>query len=439
MAVIEYFRRTSTMSVRISESIRNTIESFFGGAAFVLVKGNTRPRTAENGDHLLVGRIAGGPDDYHFVLQRSGLPFTQTEKRVAGEIANAFHILLTNGKRDGDIVYFRTALLSSLMDVSVYRHLRFNRHRAFWSIQKLLHILKNLSYQRYEGTPATSGFIVYRAGLENFQVACSMSDCLRYDFDPPVGVSANFFGNPLAYRLVNGLGTFYACNINLQATGMVKFMNYGNRDAVDRLSHRDILSLIKRAGDGAFAAGITHASELEVITCPDTFIIWRKGVWSLFDPDVYRSFLAGHLEAREAEALITTVYSLSKLRLGTIILVSGDDVLDAGNLKKGAVAGRDLLSQLIVGFHRQKTITNLKHSGELISILSSDGLTLFNKQGKLVDAGIIINTCTTPYLVTGGGRTTAATAASLFGKVIKVSEDGPIELYERGRCVYRFG
>jgi uncharacterized membrane protein (DUF441 family) len=427
------------MSRRISESITNIIETFFGGATFTLVREDARYGAVERGTNILVRKIAAEPGNYHFVLQRNGLPFTETEKRFADEVADAFSIFFASGQKEGDIVYFRTALLSSLMDVAIYRHLRSDRHRAFWSIQKLLQILKNVSYQRYEGTPATSGFIVYRNQLEKFQVACSMSDCLRYDFDPRIGISANFFRNPLAYRLVNGLGTFYACNINLQATGMVKFMNYGNRDAVDRLSHRDTLSLVKRAGDGAFAAGISHASELEVITCPDTMLVWRKGVWSLFDPDIYRSFLAGHLDAREMESLITTVYSLSKLRLGTIILVAGADVLDEGDLRKGAVGGKDQLSQLIVSFHREKTVSNLKHSGELISLLSSDGMTVFDKDGKLVDAGIIINTCTTPGLVTGGGRTTAATAASFFGKVIKVSEDGPIELYERGKCIYRFG
>ena len=39
----------------------------------------------------------------------------------------------------------------------------------------------------------------------------------------------------------------------------------------------------------------------------------------------------------------------------------------------------------------------------------------------------------------GGGRTTAASAASLLGKVIKVSEDGPIQLFDNGRLVYMFG
>ena len=59
--------------------------------------------------------------------------------------------------------------------------------------------------------------------------------------------------------------------------------------------------------------------------------------------------------------------------------------------------------------------------------------------GKLLEAGFIIDTSHAREMVTGGGRTTAAIAASFFGKVIKVSQDGPIELYEDGRLVYRFG
>jgi uncharacterized membrane protein (DUF441 family) len=427
------------MPNRAFESIRKILEDFFGGATFTLVREDITPCAAEQGDNYLVKRITTALGTYHFVLQRNGLPFTETEKKIADEVAEAIHILIENRKKSGEIGYFRTALLSSLMDVSVSRYLRFNRHRAFWSIQKLLQILKNLSFQRYEGKPATSGFIVYRNKIEEFNVACGMSDCLRHDFNPGIGISVNFFKSPLAYWLVNGLGTYYACNINMQATGMVKFMNYGNSDAVERLSMRDTLSLINKAGEGAFAVSITPVSELEVMTCPDNIFVWRKGNWSLFDPDIFRSFLSGQLDAKETEALIMTVYSLSKLRLGTIILISDENILVSGDLQKGTAGGKGILSRLIISFFKYKTISSLKISGELISILSSDGMTLFNKDGELIDTGIIINTCTTPGLVTGGGRTTAATAASLYGKVIKVSEDGPIELYERGKCVYRFG
>lgn len=427
------------MSERVSDTIGTAIEAFFGGAFFTLAKGGVRTDGAQGGQIVLVREIAAEPEPFHFVLRRSGLPFSPAEIAMAGEVADVLRIFFDSDHNHGEKACFRTALLLSLMDVAIYRHLRFDRDHAFRSIQKLMQILKHLSCQRCEGKPATSGFIVYRNKLESFQLACSMSDCLMYDFNPRIGVSANFFRNPLTYRLVNGFGSFYSCNVNLQTTGMVKFMNYGTRDAVERLGHRDTFSLIKNAGEGTLVAAVTPSSELEVLTCPDKILVWRKGVWSLFDPDIYRFFLKGHLDAGEAEALIATVYCLSKLRLGAIILIAERDVLDKGDLKKGAVGGKDALSQLIVSFHREKTISDLKHSGELISLLSSDGMTVFNKEGKLIDAGIIINTCTSTGLVTGGGRTTAATAAAVFGKVIKISEDGPIELYENGKCMYRFG
>jgi hypothetical protein len=427
------------MPIKALESTRKIVEDFFGGATFSLARADARPHDAEPGDNVLIKKISSEPGTYLFILERAGMPFTVTERKMADELADAFHIFFANRKRGGDIVYFRTALLSSLMDVSVSRYLRFDRHRAFWSIQKLLQIVKNLSFQKHEGDPATSGFIVYRKHIGEFNVACSMSDCLKHDFDPGIGISANFFKRPLAYRIVNGLGTYYACNINLKATGMVKFLNYGNRDDIDRLSMRDALSLLIKAGEGAFAVSVNPASELEVMIPPDNIMVWRKGNWSLFDPDIFRCFLSGHLAQKEIGALIITAYSLSKLRLGAIVLIADENVLVSGDLQKGTSGGKDLLSQSIIGVFKDKKISDLKHSGELISILSSDGMTFFNKDGALVDAGIIINTCTTPGLVTGGGRTTAATAASLYGKIIKVSEDGPIELYEKGTCVYRFG
>lgn len=427
------------MPVRGFDSIKKIVEDFFGGATFTLAREYIESREAELGCNVLIKKITVETGTYQFVLQRNSLPFTDTERKIAEEVADAIHILLSNRKQGGDIIYFRTALLASLLDVSVSRYLRFDRHRAFWSIQKLLQILKNLTFQRYEGMPATSGFIVYRNRIEAFNVACSMSDCLRNDFNPAVNISANFFKSPLTYLLVNGLGNCYACNINMQATGIVKFMNYGKRDAIERLSRRDTLSLLNKAGKGAFAVSITPASELEVMTCPDNILVWRKGNWSLFDPEIFRSFLSGQLDAIETETLIMTVYSLSKLRLGTIVLIGDENILVSGELQRGSTGGKGILSQMIISFFRNKTISGLKHSGELISILSSDGMTLINRNGELVEAGIIINTCTTPGLVTGGGRTTAATAASQYGKVIKVSEDGPIELYESGKCIYRFG
>ena len=116
-----------------------------------------------------------------------------------------------------------------------------------------------------------------------------------------------------------------------------------------------------------------------------------------------------------------------------------DDAASLDVLRKGSVGGRDPLSRALIRHVRGKRIGTLKRSGELSRILSSDGLTVINHKGELLDAGVIVDTSRGGDLVTGGGRTTAATSASYFGHVIKVSEDGPVELYKSGQILYRFG
>ncbi len=391
------------------------------------------------GLHAFSKKIKTDAGDYLLVLKRADLPFSDTEKKFGEELAGAFQVLYNGFKKDEHAAHYRTALLSSLMDVTIAQYLRHEHRRAFWSIQRLIQLLKNLSYQRYEGTPVTTGFIIYRHQLQKFRSACSSLDCTWKDFRPNVSISPGFFKSPLTYRLIDGLGTYFMSNINMRVTGMVKFGNYGVHDAVDRLTHRDTFALLKKAGKGAFAVDITFSSELEIMTCPDKIFIWRKGGWSLFDPSIFRSFLAGHLDANELELLILTLYSLSKIRHGTIVLICDQEALDLDKLKKGSVGGNDSISRLLIDQVKDLKISTLKESGQLIRILSSDGMTAFNKHGELIDTGFIIDTSKTPDLVVGGGRTTAASAASLFGKVIKVSEDGPIELYEKGRLVYTFG
>lgn len=108
-------------------------------------------------------------------------------------------------------------------------------------------------------------------------------------------------------------------------------------------------------------------------------------------------------------------------------------------LKKGSVGGDDPIGKLLIGRVKRRTISELKRAGILLRILSADGMTVFNTSGRLMETGFIFDTSHAREVVTGGGRTTAASAASFFGKVIKVSQDGPIELYQDGRSVYRFG
>lgn len=256
---------------------------------------------------------------------------------------------------------------------------------------------------------------------------------------PAQSIAPAFFDNPLAYRFVDGTNLFFLANIQMQVTGIVRTAGTVGYTDVERLTQRELFSLVRNAGAGAFAVSVNRSSEIEVMINPDKLLVRRKGQWAIFDPDIFRSFLASSLEPEAIDDLLWTVYALSKIRTGTVILIHSGSARQLAKLKKGSVGGDDPIGRLLVGRVKGRTVSELKQAGTLLRILSADGMTVFNKAGKLAETGFIIDTSHAREVVIGGGRTTAATAASYFGKVIKVSQDGPIELYLAGQLVYRFG
>jgi hypothetical protein len=72
----------------------------------------------------------------------------------------------------------------------------------------------------------------------------------------------------------------------------------------------------------------------------------------------------------------------------------------------------------------------------VLAALASLDATVFDRTGRLLAAGAILRHAAvdaTDGGVVEGARTTAAMAASLFGPVLKVSEDGIITYFDRER------
>jgi len=418
------------------DDIKGNIQTLLGGAEVSLVPGEE----AVGGEGpALVEAITIDNLPYAFTARRGAIPFTRTEEVFCRELLAAFAALFTGFKQEGYAAHFRTALLASIMDITVARFLRGDHRKAFWSIQQLIQLLKNLSYQRYEGKPATTGFLIHRTKLPEFSRRVRSQKYDWTDLHPPQTINADFFANPLTYRFIDGVSSLFVGNIQMQVSGIIKTRATAEREEVDRQTHQGAFALLQSAGTGAFAVKVNEASEIEVIISPDKLLVRRRGQWGIFDPDIIRSFLAGSLGNEEINHLLWTVYTLSKTRHGTVVLIHERNPRQLAPLKRGSVGGGDPLGALLFGNVKGKTIGRLKESGELLRLLSSDGMTVFSTKGRLLETGFIIDTSHTREVVAGGGRTTAASAASYFGRVIKVSEDGPIELYHGGKRVYRFG
>lgn len=424
------------MPITVFDAIRGNIQSFLGGAEVDLVPGDEAVDDAEGGIRESFS-IEDRP--YLFTARRCCIPFTKAEESFCRELMTAFAAMFSGFTLEGYAAHFRTAILASIMDITVARWLRGDHSKGFWPIQQLIQLLKNLSYQRYEGKPATTGFIVHRTTQQNLRSVVRQRHHTLFPLQPPQAVSTTFFANPLTYRYVDGSNLFFVANVEMQVTGVIRVGSNVVKSNVEQLTQRELFSIVNRVGSGAFAVTVNEASEIEVLTSPAKLIVRRKGGWTIFDPDIFRSFLADCIDQTSADDLLWTVYALSKSRHGTVVLIHSGSAKQLASLKKGSVGGNDPVGRLLINGVKGRTITEMKQGGGLLRLLSSDGITVFNRTGKLIETGFIIDTSHAMEIVTGGGRTTAASAASFFGKVVKVSQDGPIELYDSGRLVYRFG
>lgn len=424
------------MPQNVFESISPAISSFLGDAQIEFKAGNAETETAE-GVLLLPTQLENNP--YTFVASRRGLPFTKLEIRFCRELMIAFTGLYSGFKMDGYAAHFRTALLASIMDITVARFLRGDRGKGFWPIQQLLQLLKHLSYQRYEGKPATTGFLVHRTTEPLLRKTLKERHHSLIPLQPPQLISPDFLDNPLTYRFVDGQNLFFIANIQMLVSGLLRTNNNSYLTDIERTTQKEMFSLVKRLGSAAFAITVNEVSEIEVLLSQSKLLVRRKGRWAVFDPEMISSFLGDCINSDALADLLWTVYALSKQRHGTVILIYTGTARRLSTLKKGSVGGDDPIGRLLANQVSGHTVSQLKTNGTLFRILSSDGMTVLDKNGKLLAAGFIIDTSHAREMVTGGGRTTAAIAASFFGKVIKVSQDGPIELYQEGKMVYRFG
>ena len=423
------------MPITVFNAIRANISSLLGGAEVRLIPvedaGDTE--TGFRAEIVIESR------SYLFAASRQSLAFTRTETAFCRELLTAFAAMYEGFRQEGYAAHFRTALLASMMDITVARFLRGDHRKAFWPIQQLIQLLKNLSYQRYEGKPATTGFVVHRTTLPELRKLIRYRKHTLIPLRPFRTISVDFFDNPLTYRYIDGHNLFFVANVLMQVTGVIRTSSAEVHNEVERLTYRGIFSIVRNAGTGSFAVAVNDSSEIEVMVSPDKMLVRRKGHWCIFDPDIFRSFLFDSLDEPAADDLLWTVYALSKIRHGTVILIYDKGTRKLAALKKGSVGGDDPIGKLLVSRVKGRTVSDLKQAGTLLRILSSDGMTVFSRAGKLLETGFIFDTSHAREVVTGGGRTTAASAASYFGKVIKVSQDGPIELYQDGRLIYRFG
>ncbi len=371
------------------------------------------------------------------IISRTPLPLTRAEKRILGGFPNTIVGLLYPDSTRRHELTLKIASRLGFEHVLISSFLRGTIATNFWLPAFILLQLQELSYFTYESEPCTSGFIftsqpkMYISRLEKI-------DNALMHFRTKISVSQEHFSKPAAYRYVDGKNSFFLIDNFLNIHGIVKVPDPTTYSRIDRSNLGHILPLIEHMPGRVWGAFIGKNRDVNVIGGGGMHLVWQKNHWHLIDKTIIYDLLNRFGCTQETTSILcSVVFTLSDLRKGCALLICRDSsflprVIGSIDDSTLAKALRDCMVS--------SKLSDLVRDQSIIGVLSSDGLTTVSSDGNIVNCGEIIDITKASNIgLMGGGRTQAAIAASYFGLAIKVSQDGPISVYQDGNKVIKLG
>jgi hypothetical protein len=164
----------------------------------------------------------------------------------------------------------------------------------------------------------------------------------------------------------------------------------------------------------------------------ELFLIYKSRVWRwshlgwrrISGPSI-RLMLSKYLPEEAATTVIALAVELGFSRKGALIAITSEPqtLLSTGSEGMRAV------------FKEEPFKIQDANLWSLIRFASIDGCVVLDSSGTFLNAGVILNVPHEHTKAGEGARTAAASYASTFGIAIKVSQDGPISVFEGGQLV----
>lgn len=188
------------------------------------------------------------------------------------------------------------------------------------------------------------------------------------------------------------------------------------------------------------------SGEIRLVLPTGLTFVNSQGKWRYQDWEVLRAILEPRLGTAVAAHALRMVEGASYERRGSLYVFLNDDatatevVPDHASPTRAAIV---LRSTLAGSYITDPTPRSLVRAASRI-----DGAILLDNQGKIVDAASMVSEPSQAALAAAGvtslqrfpgARSTAAWNASVHGLAIKVSEDGPVDVYEGGRHIFQSG
>jgi DisA bacterial checkpoint controller nucleotide-binding len=307
-------------------------------------------------------------------------------------------------------------------------------------IASVIELLRVAALSSYENRPISTGVLL---------LGTSNDPCRP---DAPLPATAPTYTESTTaikslFRLADGVRTVFLANSEGRLLDIIDIERWGSQ--VSR--HQTLQVPCAKAyqpharatlQQGHVCAVLTPSREIKIFAEGAEIFTFRGAAWHLLDLQAkYRLWAESVGDEALAMRIFQTALDLADAREGALFVVARDtnavakivapadrlDVPHPDSARQGPPSRRDLL-ELLEG----RSLTDLDPN-VLVALASLDGAIVVDPNARLLAAGAILRHPPSAELEAGvveGARTTAALAASKFGPVLKVSEDGIITFFE---------
>jgi hypothetical protein len=306
--------------------------------------------------------------------------------------------------------------------------------------------LRVAALSSYENRAISSGVLILGPGGDPRTTARTHA---------PAGLeySQSLTGVKSFFRLVDGQRTLFLTTHEGRMLDIVDVRRWSSDRCGDETLPAPVPSVYEAHARATLKGGhvcvvLSPSHEIKVFAEGAEVLAFRHAHWHLLDLQAKFQLWADAVGQRSlATRLFQTALELANARQGALFVVMRDpraaieqlvstaDRVDAGGRPEARPSSlptrRDLLN-LLTG----RAVTDLEPS-VLAALASLDGATVTDASGALIAAGAILRSAgpeaSQDPVIIEGARTTAALAASRFGPVLKVSEDGAMTFYDVNR------
>jgi hypothetical protein len=373
-------------------------------------------------------------------------PFSEHETRLAraiGGVLEARYSALFDPQQmadHGDLFQgvIDDRYIGAFLDARAYAPGEPQQHAD--QVANAIDVLRVAALSSYENRAISSGVLIVDAKGD--------STSERRIPQQPVHYSAALSGVKSFYRLCDGLRTVYMMNHLGHILDIVDIDRWarqatGGRELEVPCAHAFHPHALATLGSERVCIVLSPTHEIKVFAEGTQVFSFRSATWHLLDLAAkYAQWQRAVGNAKVARRLFQTALDLSDARQGALFvvlrnpinaiaeLVAPVDVLRTNPVRdaSGAVSRRDFMYLLTA-----RSVIDIDES-VLVALASMDGATVTDREGRLLAVGAILRHPATELSGTQaaeGARSTAALAASRFGPVLKVSEDGNISCFDR--------